>query len=186
MRLTDGWHCVRVVTFTTRVEPIREDRGCSLRACFMVVLCRLLWTVCSIYAFSSVEENKPPNKKLSSSPATLPASGRAGFQPVVPLLVASFPREGARSALRPRCSMPASSESSSPPSPGPSLCTFSLSASLERDRFLLSSGRLQVFWTLSAELCSDRKKHNYSLRLEGNCEHLQSAFWFNTRLECLS
>lgn len=45
---------------------------------------------------------------------------------------------------------------------------------------------LRVFWTLAAELCSDRKKHNYSLRLEGNCEHLPSAFLFNTCLECLS
>lgn len=45
---------------------------------------------------------------------------------------------------------------------------------------------LRVFWTLAAELCSDRKQHNYSLKLEGNCEHLQSAFLFNTCLECLS
>lgn len=39
---------------------------------------------------------------------------------------------------------------------------------------------------LLAELCSDRKKHNYSPQLEGNREHLQPAFLFNTRLECLS
>lgn len=91
MRLTDGWHRVRAVTFTSPVEPIREDRGCSPRACFMVVLCRLLWTVCSINAFISVEENKPPNRKLSSPPATLSASGRAGFQPVVPLRSPPFP-----------------------------------------------------------------------------------------------
>lgn len=46
--------------------------------------------------------------------------------------------------------------------------------------------RLQVFWTLAAELCCDRKKHNYSPRLKGNCEHLHAAFLFNTCLECLS
>lgn len=57
-----------------------------------------------------LRKTSPQNKKLSSSPATLPASGRAGFQPVVPLLVASFPRERACSALRPPCSMSASSE----------------------------------------------------------------------------
>lgn len=45
---------------------------------------------------------------------------------------------------------------------------------------------LRVFRTLAAELCSDRKQHNYSLKLEGNCEHSRSAFLFNTRLECLS
>lgn len=45
---------------------------------------------------------------------------------------------------------------------------------------------LPVFRTLAAELCSDRKKHNYSRRLEGNCEHLQPSLLFNTRLEELS
>lgn len=48
------------------------------------------------------------------------------------------------------------------------------------------SSCLRVLWTLAAELGSDRKQHNYSLKLEGNCEHLQSAFLFNTCLECLS
>lgn len=51
----------------------------------------------------------------------------------------------------------------SPSSPGPSLCTFSRSASPERDRFLLSSGRLQVFWTLLLN-CVPIERNTITLR----------------------
>lgn len=50
-----------------------------------------------------LRKTNPQRKKLGSSPAALPASGRAGPQPAVPLLVPSFVQ--AESSLSPQTSL---------------------------------------------------------------------------------
>lgn len=59
---------------------------------------------------------------------------------------------------------------------------------MEQQWLLALSGHQAAAYEFSGHLLlgSDRKQHNYSLKLEGNCEHLRSAFLFNTCLECLS
>lgn len=118
-------------------------------------------------------------RNFSSSPATLLVKGRA-----------SNLRGQQGSSPAPLMLLPAGLRWADGVSPRPSpLAPSALSVSGVRPRpsILWSTGCcLPVFRTLAAELCSDRKKHNYSRRLEGNCEHLQPALLFNTRLEELS
>lgn len=68
-------------------------------------------------------------------------------------------------------------------SSGPSLGSVLLSASLEGECFLPSSGHQAAACHFSGHSllnCVPIERNTITLRLEGNCEHLQSAFLFNT------
>lgn len=186
MRPTVGWRCVRTATFVPR--GLRQTGGGyaeRLTALHSLPWARLLELVLHPFPMGR-NTNQNQNPQLLSShtwgqrgsricplcPSGVPPSrGRGSLSSQTALLHASLKWVGGVGPLAPlRQPFP----------------RHLLARLLWNETTFFLQGLACLFWTPAAELCSNRKKHNYSLRLEGNCEHLQSAFLFNTCLECLS